>query len=47
MLQAMAATAAHVTSVDHHFSHSSKHNICSVDEMSDRKITPDSKGGSN
>lgn len=26
---------------------SSKDNICSVAEMSDKKITPDSKGGSN
>lgn len=26
---------------------SSRHNICSVAEMSDKKITPDSKGGSN
>lgn len=26
---------------------SSRHNICSVAEMSDNKITPDSKGGSN
>lgn len=25
----------------------SRRNICSVDEMSDKKITPDSKGGSN
>lgn len=26
---------------------SSRHNICTVAEMSDKKITPDSKGGSN